>query len=193
MFYRRIINLEDEDIPIAASMPPRDSDNESRDRRNNKHKAIEEVDSESDEENYRGLSRIALVSRRKRTKVAESVGADYHDKHIKDNEVISSEQNKSKSKHDIENPFTYYQSFDIDQDKDEYVEVDEVIYVIPPRSRPKLPVRRYQIHDTLGSLPIGCRNELPGFLANYASAGPRRSQLLRPRGPGMRSRSGCTT
>lgn len=193
MFYRRIIKLEDEDISVAASMPLRDSDSESRDRRNNKHKVIEEVVSESDEENYRGLSRIALVSRRKRTKVAASVGADHHDEHIEDNEVIFSEQNKSKSKPNIESPFTYNRSLYIDQYENEYVEVDGIICVIPPRSRPKLPFRMYQIHDTLGSLPSGCRNGLPGFWANYASAGPRRSHLLRARGPGMRSRSGCTT
>lgn len=40
---------------------------------NNKRKAIDEVESESDEENYRGLSRITLVSCRKRLKTSRSV------------------------------------------------------------------------------------------------------------------------
>lgn len=92
MFYRRIADLEDEDNLTATSMPPRtwrDSETEdegmcylcrqpdrTRHRRDNKPKATDEAESDSDEEDYRGLSRIALVPRRKRTEASESVFTD---------------------------------------------------------------------------------------------------------------------
>lgn len=181
MFYRRIINFEDEEISVSASMPPRDSDSEARDRRNNKHKAIEEVDSESDEEDYRGLSRIAPVSRRKRTKVAGSVGADCDDKHIEGNKVISSEQDKSKSNHNHESSYTYYRRFQIDEDEDEYVEVNGVTYVIPARSRSKRRLnRRDQISDTFGSSPGRIRRKMDSYLSEHYISEPPWPQDLEP-------------
>lgn len=42
-----------------------------------KRKAVDEAESESDEGDYRGLSRIALVSRRKRMKVSKKAFADF--------------------------------------------------------------------------------------------------------------------
>ncbi|KAL1874869.1 hypothetical protein Daus18300_003410 [Diaporthe australafricana] len=44
---------------------------------NNKRKAVGEDDSESDEENYRGLSRVTLVSRRKRARTAQDAFAGF--------------------------------------------------------------------------------------------------------------------
>lgn len=92
IFYRRIANLEDEDNFAATSNPPRTRrDSESEDegmcylcrqpdqtlhRRDNEQKATDEAESDSDEEDYRGLSRIALVPRRKRTEASESVFTD---------------------------------------------------------------------------------------------------------------------
>lgn len=118
MFYRRIVNLEDEDSLMAAPMPPQqrqppqfgkpsfgpapagdlrkkrqhshdsESENEgsckechrpkrSKRQGNNKRKAVDEAESESDEGDYRGLSRIALVSRRKRMKVSKKAFSDF--------------------------------------------------------------------------------------------------------------------
>lgn len=119
MFYRRIVNLEeDEDDLMAAPMPPQswqppqfgkpsfgpappdglqkkrqrnhdsESENEgtcdqchrskrSKRQGDNKRKAVDEAESESDEGDYRGLSRIALVSRRKRIKVSKKAFADF--------------------------------------------------------------------------------------------------------------------
>lgn len=102
-FYRRITNLdEDENDLMDAPMSPhqrqhshsgkwssspttpghswgkrqqkRGSDNETEGRYEGK--AVDEAESESDEEDYRGLSRIAFVSRRKRMEVsAEALAA----------------------------------------------------------------------------------------------------------------------
>lgn len=44
---------------------------------NNKRKAVDQDESESDEENYRGLSRITLVSRRKQARTAQNVFAGF--------------------------------------------------------------------------------------------------------------------
>ncbi|KAL2282243.1 hypothetical protein FJTKL_11065 [Diaporthe vaccinii] len=119
MFYRRIVNLEeDEDDLMAAPMPPQswqppqfgkpsfgpappdglqkkrqrnhdsESENEgtcdqchrskrSKRQGDKKRKAVDEAESESDEGDYRGLSRIALVSRRKRMKVSKKAFADF--------------------------------------------------------------------------------------------------------------------
>lgn len=44
---------------------------------NNKRKAVDEVESESDEGDYTGLSRIALVSRRKRVRVFKKAFAEF--------------------------------------------------------------------------------------------------------------------
>ncbi|KAJ0107175.1 hypothetical protein J7T55_014705 [Diaporthe amygdali] len=119
MFYRRIVNLEeDEDSLMAAPMPPqqqrapqfgqpsfgptppqdlwrkrrrsRDPESEgegtcnechrpkrSKYQGNNKRKAVDEAESGSDEEDYRGLSRITLVSRRKRLKESKNAFADF--------------------------------------------------------------------------------------------------------------------
>lgn len=119
MFYRRIVNLEeDEDDLMAAPMPPQsrqppqfgkpsfgptppeglqkkrqrnhdsESENEgtcnqchrskrSKRQGDKKRKAVDEAESESDEGDYRGLSRIALVSHRKRMKVSKKAFADF--------------------------------------------------------------------------------------------------------------------
>lgn len=49
----------------------------SKHQRNNKRKAVDEAESESDEGDYKSLSRIALVSRRKRIKVCKKAFADF--------------------------------------------------------------------------------------------------------------------
>ncbi|KAJ4416848.1 hypothetical protein N0V82_006487 [Gnomoniopsis sp. IMI 355080] len=116
MFYKRVVDLEDEDNVAAAPMLPQqqripqsgqpcfgpvppqhrrksrkrehDSENEdeciqchrpkrSKREDDNKRKAIDEVDSGSDEENFRGLSRITLVSRRKRMKMSKKAVGEY--------------------------------------------------------------------------------------------------------------------
>lgn len=203
MFCTRIIDLEDEDISIGVSLPPRDSRSRARDRRNKKHKAIKEADSESDEGDYRSFTRIALVSRRKRTEVAESVfaglDADDYRRHVGGNRATSSDQDNSESKHNRRNSDssdssdnsstsrTYYWGspavLDTDEDGNEYVDVNGITYLIPAKPR-------YQIGDFLYSAsssrgrqdvsPSSSESEYSSSESEYYTSEPQRPQISRP-------------
>lgn len=329
MFYRRIVNLEeDEDDLMAAPMPPqprqppqfgkpsfgpappedlqkkrrRNHDSESetegtcnqchrpkRSKRqgDKKRKAVDEAESESDEGDYRGLSRIALVSRRKRVKVSKKAFADFwatdingmsfaayvhkspsvsgsqdqdrkklfsstpengwkwpekaagglsglspgvdsgislghprdtsprqseesgsddndenprydtngldstptsptrglsaeendRDNHVEGNKTTSPDPGKSKSERRGQGSDAYYRTPYGGEDEDEYVEVDDIIYVIPgkPKSKQHLD-RRGQFGDTYRRSPVSSQShESPRYAVK-----PRRPQNPRP-------------